>query len=98
MDASTSNPMLVDFGRQEEPVDDIPTTKALPINLCITNAAPRLLEKTPTYILMTGSFNPVHRYHIEIMMAAKAQLTQLGYYLVGGFMPMNCTGGTDSEK
>ena len=91
--------MLAEFGRQLEPVGEISKAEAIPITICNTIAAVQTVGKdTPTYILMTGSFNPVHRYHIEIMMAAKAQLTKLGYYVVGGFMSMNCTGGTDSDQ
>ena len=45
---------------------------------------------------MTGSFNPVHRFHIEIMMATKAHLSRMGHYVVGGFMSMNC--GDDHES
>ena len=38
---------------------------------------------------MSGSFNPVHCRHVEIMTAARNHLIKEAYDVVGGFIAMN---------
>ncbi len=37
-------------------------------------------------LLMTGSFNPIHRGHIESMDIARQELESRGYFVAGGYM------------
>lgn len=37
-------------------------------------------------LLMTGSFNPVHRGHVESLEIARLELEQRGYFVAGGYL------------
>ena len=54
----------------------------------------------PAFMILHGSFNPVHRQHIDMMIRAKERLEEAGYDVVRGVMAMtsrdylqNKTGG-----
>lgn len=46
----------------------------------------RLHLPNPAIILATGSFNPIHDGHIEMMIRAKETLEENGYSCIGGFL------------
>ena len=42
----------------------------------------------PAFLIVHGSFNPVHRQHIDMMIRAKERLEEAGYDVVRGVMAM----------
>ena len=40
----------------------------------------------PAFLLCHGSFNPVHRHHVEIMVRARLKLEVAGYHVVAGVL------------
>lgn len=47
-------------------------------------------SKKRAYLLSHGSFNPVHRHHVEMMVLARKRLEDAGYSVVAGVLAPTC--------